>query len=194
MRDFLFYLNLGWEHIISLDALDHQLFILALVTAFTFRDLKQILILVTAFTIGHSITLALSVLDIFRLPSNLVEFLIPVTIFITALDNLLMRNKSENLIRINYFLALIFGLIHGMGFANSARMMMAKEQSIAVPLLGFNIGLELGQIVVVLIVIAFSYLLEKIFKLKTRHRVISFSVIVLFFSLKMILERSSDVF
>lgn len=192
MQDFLFYLKIGWEHIISADALDHQLFILALVTAFSFRDLKKILILVTAFTIGHSITLALSVLDIFRLPSNLVEFLIPVTILITAADNLLLR-KNDKILKINYFLALFFGLIHGMGFANSARLMIAKEQTIAIPLLGFNIGLELGQIIVVLIVIALFYLLEKVFKLNEKYRIIAISIIVIIFSLKMIFERFGGI-
>lgn len=193
MQDFLLYLKLGWEHIISWDALDHQLFILALVTAFTFRDLKQILILVTAFTIGHSITLALSVLDVFRLDSNLVELLIPMTIFLTAIDNLINRKKSVKLIKINYLLALIFGLIHGMGFANTARMMIAKEQSLAIPLLGFNIGLELGQIIVVLIVISIFTLLEKGAGLKEKYKVIPVSVIILLLSLKMIFERFSGV-
>lgn len=87
MTDFLFYLQLGWEHIISSDALDHQLFILALVAIFSFKDLKKVLILVTAFTIGHSVTLALSAFDIIRFPSNWIEFLIPCTIVFTALDN-----------------------------------------------------------------------------------------------------------
>ncbi|MGE4514480.1 MAG: HupE/UreJ family protein, partial [Chryseobacterium sp.] len=89
MQDFLFYLKLGWEHIISLDALDHQLFVLALIAVYSFNDLKKILILVTAFTIGHSITLALSTFDIVRVNSAWVEFLIPLTIVMTSLDNIL---------------------------------------------------------------------------------------------------------
>ena len=134
MQDFIFYLKLGWEHIISLDALDHQLFILALIAVYSYNDFKKILILVTAFTIGHSVTLALSVLDVFRIPSDWVEFLIPLTIAITAFDNILMRNKQNRLMKMNYYLALIFGLVHGMGFANLARLTMAKEQSIFMPL------------------------------------------------------------
>ncbi len=97
MTDFFFYLKLGWEHIISLDALDHQLFILVLVAVYFYRDWRKILILITAFTIGHSITLALSVLDMFRLPSNLVEILIPVTIMLTALDNILFRKNQKKI-------------------------------------------------------------------------------------------------
>ncbi|MGZ5264245.1 MAG: HupE/UreJ family protein, partial [Kaistella sp.] len=113
MNDFLFYLNLGWEHIISLDALDHQLFVLVLVAVFALKDWENILWIITAFTIGHSVTLALSVFDIVRAPAKWVEFLIPLTIVVTALDNILMRNRQKNLMKMNFYLALFFGLIHG---------------------------------------------------------------------------------
>lgn len=189
MTDFLFYLQLGWEHIISIDALDHQLFILALVAIFSFQDLKKVLILVTAFTLGHSFTLALSAFDIIRFPSNWVEFLIPCTIVFTALDNIIFSKNEDKLIKLNYFLALIFGLIHGMGFANSVRMMLAKEQSIVIPLLGFNIGLEIGQIAVVIIVLSIFYILSTFLKLKKKHWVMLVSAPILIFSIKMALER-----
>ena len=189
MTDFLFYLQLGWEHIISIDALDHQLFILALVAIFSFQDLKKVLILVTAFTLGHSFTLALSAFDIIRFPSNWVEFLIPCTIVFTALDNLIFSKNEDKLIKLNYFLALIFGLIHGMGFANSVRMMLAKEQSIVIPLLGFNVGLEIGQIAVVIIVLSIFYILSTFLKLKKKHWVMLVSAPILIFSIKMAIER-----
>ena len=189
MTDFLFYLQLGWEHIISIDALDHQLFILALVAIFSFQDLKKVLILVTAFTLGHSFTLALSAFDIIRFPSNWVEFLIPCTIVFTALDNLIFSKNEDKLIKLNYFLALIFGLIHGMGFANSVRMMLAKEQSIVIPLLGFNVGLEIGQIAVVIIVLSIFYILSTFLKLKKKHWVMLVSAPILIFSIKIALER-----
>ena len=189
MTDFLFYLQLGWEHIISIDALDHQLFILALVAIFSFQDLKKVLILVTAFTLGHSFTLALSAFDVIRFPSNWVEFLITCTIVFTALDNLIFSKNEDKLIKLNYFLALIFGLIHGMGFANSVRMMLAKEQSIVIPLLGFNIGLEIGQIAVVIIVLSIFYILSTFLKLKKKHWVMLVSAPILIFSIKMALER-----
>src|SRR5580698_718155 len=112
MSDFGFYFKMGWEHIISADALDHQLFILALACVYTIRDIKKVLILVTAFTIGHSLTLALSVYDIIRFSSKWVEFLIPCTIFITALNNVLQVDSKGASARINYYLALCFGLIH----------------------------------------------------------------------------------
>ena len=189
MTDFLFYLQLGWEHIISSDALDHQLFILALVAIFSFKDLKKVLILVTAFTIGHSITLALSAFDIIRFPSNWIEFLIPCTIVFTALDNLIFSKNVEKLIKLNYFLALFFGLIHGMGFANSVRMMLAQEQSITIPLFGFNVGLEIGQIAVVIIILSIFYILSTFLKLKKKHWVMLVSAPILVVSLKMAIER-----
>ena len=189
MQDFLFYLQLGWEHIISKDALDHQLFILALIAIFSFRDWKKVLILVTAFTIGHSLTLVLSALDIFRFPSDWVEFLIPCTIVFTALDNIIFSKNEKKLIQLNYYLALLFGLIHGMGFANSVRMMLASEQDITLPLFGFNVGLELGQIVVVAIALFIHYIFSEVLKLSNKIWIYIISVPIFIFALKMALER-----
>lgn len=189
MQDFLFYLQLGWEHIISKDALDHQLFILALIAIFSFRDWKKVLILVTAFTIGHSLTLVLSTLDVFRFPSDWVEFLIPCTIVFTALDNIIFSKNEKKLIQLNYYLALLFGLIHGMGFANSVRMMLASEQDITLPLFGFNVGLELGQIVVVAIALFIHYIFSEILKLSNKIWIYIISVPIFIFALKMALER-----
>ncbi|MPL54547.1 hypothetical protein SDC9_00012 [bioreactor metagenome] len=189
MQDFLFYLQLGWEHIISKDALDHQLFILALIAIFSFRDWKKVLILVTAFTIGHSLTLVLSTLDVFRFPSDWVEFLIPCTIVFTALDNIIFSKNEKKLIQLNYYLALLFGLIHGMGFANSVRMMLASEQDITLPLFGFNVGLELGQIVVVAIALFIHYIFSEVLKLSNKIWIYIISVPIFIFALKMALER-----
>lgn len=189
MQDFLFYLKLGWEHIISLDALDHQLFVLALIAVYSYNDWKKILILVTAFTIGHSITLALSILDIFRVPSAWVEFLIPLTIVLTSLDNIIMKNQKQTLMRANYYLALIFGLIHGMGFANTARVMIAKSQNIFFPLLGFNIGLEIGQIIIVFAILIVLFIALKIFKVNKKDWILFVSSGVFALALKMTLER-----
>lgn len=189
MQDFMLYLKLGWEHIVSLDALDHQLFVLVLMAIFVFKDWKKILWVVTAFTIGHSITLVLSAFDILRAPAKWVEFLIPLTIVITALDNILMRNKPQNLMKMNYYLALFFGLVHGMGFANTARMMMSKEESIFVPLLGFNIGLEVGQIAVVIVIMILHFVMLTLFKVNKKEWVMFVSSAVFALALKMTLER-----
>ena len=189
MQDFLFYLQLGWEHIISKDALDHQLFILALIAIFSFRDWKKVLILVTAFTIGHSLTLVLSALDVFRFPSDWVEFLIPCTIVFTALDNIIFSKNEKKLIQLNYYLALLFGLIHGMGFANSVRMMLASEQDITLPLFGFNVGLELGQIIVVAIALFIHYIFSEVLKLSNKIWIYIISVPIFIFALKMALDN-----
>ncbi len=189
MQDFIFYFEWGWQHIISTDALDHQLFIAALAAIYLLKDWKQVLILVTAFTIGHSLTLALSVMDVVRFNSKWVEFLIPVTIVITAISNLFQKKFTPRSVRINYFLALFFGLIHGMGFANNIRIALASDQSIATGLLGFNIGLEAGQIVVVLLLLFLSHLIVSTFKANRREWVIFLSAAVFGLALKMILER-----
>ncbi|MDV3823337.1 HupE / UreJ protein [Elizabethkingia anophelis] len=189
MNDFMFYLRMGWDHIVSKYALDHQLFILVLIAVYTIQDFKKVLILVTAFTIGHSLTLALSVFDILRVPSAWVEFLIPCTIAITALINIFGKNNVQKQMKLNYSLALFFGLIHGMGFANSIRITLAKEQSIATGLLGFNIGLELGQIVVVLAVLIILFLLTSIFKMDRKNWIMFVSSGVFALSLQMALER-----
>jgi len=189
MQDFGFYFGLGWEHIISKNALDHQLFIAAIAAIYLLKDWKQVLILVTAFTIGHSVTLALSVFDVIRFSSSWVEFLIPCTIIITAVSNLFQKKFTAKSIRINYFLALAFGLIHGMGFANSIRFMLASDQSVGWGLFGFNVGLEVGQIVVVVVLLLLAYLIINIFRVNRREWVIFLSAAIFSLALKMALER-----
>lgn len=159
MEDLAFYFKEGWHHIISFDALDHQLFMLVLSAVFLLKDWRRVLIMVTAFTIGHSLTLALSVYDIIRVKSSLVEFLIPCTILVTAIMNFFPAIVNHRRFGLNYFAALFFGLIHGLGFANAIRFMIAKDQHIGSALFGFNCGLEAGQIVVVLIILLISWLI-----------------------------------
>lgn len=189
MQDFGFYFGFGWEHIISKDALDHQLFIAVLAAIYVLKDWKQVLILVTAFTIGHSITLALSVFDVIRLNSKWVEFLIPVTIVITALSNLFQKKFTPRSIRINYFLALFFGLIHGMGFANTIRFLLAEDQNMGWSLFAFNVGLEAGQIVVVTILLLVAHFIITAFNVSRREWVIFLSAAVFSLALKLSLER-----
>lgn len=189
MQDFGFYFEIGWEHIISKNALDHQLFIAAIAAIYLLKDWKQVLILVTAFTIGHSVTLALSVFDVIRFSSSWVEFLIPCTIIVTAGSNLFQKKFTPKSIRINYFLALAFGLIHGMGFANSIRFMLASDQSVGWGLFGFNVGLEVGQVVVVVVLLLLAYLIINIFRVNRREWVIFLSAAVFSLALKMALER-----
>ena len=191
------YFRMGWEHIMSWDALDHLLFITALAIIYTLSDWKQLLILVTAFTIGHSLTLYLSARQVFSFEDKWVEFLIPVTIVITSVSNLFQKQFTKRSIRINYILALLFGLIHGMGFANTIRMMLPRnDHDIVWPLLQFNLGLEAGQIIVVLIILSATYIalngvhrIIPAFTIIRREWVIFISGGIFALSLMMALER-----
>ena len=179
MNDFNLFFGIGIDHILNTGAIDHLLFIVVLCAVYLITDWKKLLVLITAFTIGHSLTIALSVYDVVRFNSAWVEFLIPLTIVLTALYNLSMSGKAipRQKIQINYLLALFFGLVHGMGFANNIRFMLAESQSILLPLLGFNLGLELGQIIVVSILLLLSILAIKLMKLQHRYWAMGLSLI-----------------
>ena len=189
MNDFGFYFKLGWDHIMSIDALDHLLFVLVLSAVYTLREWLQVLILITAFTVGHSITLALSTLNLITINSRLVEFLIPCTIVITAVTNLFQKTFTVRAVRLNYFLALFFGLVHGLGFANTLRFMLARDQSLGWALFGFNIGLEAGQVVIVLMILIIAYIIIEYLKVLRREWVLFISAGVFSLALKMALER-----
>jgi len=189
MSDIVFYFTTGWHHIISWGALDHILFIIALAAIYLTENWKQVLVLITAFTIGHSLTLALSVYDLIRLDDKWVEFSIPYTILATAVFNFMAKNFKPKSLRLNYFLALFFGLIHGMGFANTIRFMLAKDQNIAIPLLSFNIGLEVGQIVVVAFILLFSFILVNKLKLNRQWWVWGLSTCAIIIALNMMVDR-----
>ena len=189
MTDFIFYFKIGWSHIISKDALDHLYFISLLSIVYRFVDWKKVLILVTAFTIGHALTLFMSVLDLVRISESYVEFAIPCTIIITAVVNLYRRNELSQTNSIHYGMALFFGLIHGLGYANTIRFMLASDQNILASLFSFNLGLESGQIFVVLLILFLVWVTGKIRLFTHRDLVMFFSVIILSFSFKMAIER-----
>ncbi len=189
MKDLAFYFSLGWHHIISISALDHQLFILALCAIYLLNDWQKVLVLVTAFTLGHSITLALSVYSIVHINDKLVEFLIPCTIIITSIFNFFAKKIGTKNIQLNYFFALFFGLIHGLGFANTIRFLLAKDQRIGWSLFGFNVGLEAGQVIVVTIILLLSYIIVNIFKLKQPWWIYALSSITFIWAVKFAMER-----
>jgi hypothetical protein len=189
MNDLAFYFKEGWQHIISTSALDHQLFILALTAVYLLKDWKKVLVLVTAFTIGHSLTLALSVYNVVYIQEVFVEVLIPCTIMFTALFNIVQKDISQKAVQLNYFFALSFGLIHGLGFANTIRFMLAKDQTIGWGLFGFNIGLEVGQIIIVTIILLVSYLVVNILKAPQKWWVYILSALTFTWAVKFALER-----
>ncbi|MBB1283903.1 HupE/UreJ family protein [Flavisolibacter sp. BT320] len=189
MNDFSFYFNIGWHHIMTLEALDHILFVAALSAIYLLKDWKQVLILITAFTVGHAITLFLSAKELVRVDIATVEFLVPCTIALTAIFNLFQKSFTPKAVRINYFLALFFGLIHGMAFAETLRMILATDQSFALAMFSFSLGLEAGQILVVLLMLVLAQVLIQLFKVERRHWVIFLSAAVFSLSLQMALER-----
>lgn len=171
MSEFQLYFVLGKDHILDyLNGYDHILFVVALCAIYLTRDWRKILVLVTAFTIGHSITLALATLNVITVNAALIEFLIPLTIFITAFGNLFRKEESYSIkpIQTNYLFALIFGLIHGMGFSNYLKAILGKDQSIFTQLLAFNLGLEFGQIVIVGIFMVVSFILVDLINVSRR--------------------------
>jgi len=161
---FTTYLQLGFDHILDIEGFDHILFVVALCAVYRISQWKQVLILVTAFTIGHSITLALAGMELVSISPEIIEFLIPFTILLTALFNVWKGSVTSKHIKWNYFLALFFGLIHGLGFSNFFRALISKEDNIISMLFPFNIGVEIGQIVIVFITMFCSYLVIDIFR------------------------------
>ncbi len=191
MSTFQMYLSLGIDHIADLKAYDHILFILTLCAVYQLRQWRKLLILITAFTIGHSITLGLATLKFINVPTNLIEFLIPVTILITALANILQKSGKISLKAhyFKYFLALFFGLIHGLGFSNYLKSLLGKESSIIGPLFSFNLGIEIGQFLIVAIIIFFTWILVDLLGVKRREWNLVLSGAGLGISLVIILDR-----
>lgn len=170
MSEFQLYFQLGHEHIMDRGAYDHMAFVIALAAIYQIADWKRVLVLVTAFTIGHSITLALATLKLVSVNMDWVEFLIPLSIMITALTNIFTSKERihQRPININYGLALLFGLIHGLGFSNYLQALLGGEESITWPLFAFNIGLEVGQIIIVGLFLGISFIFVSIFGVDRR--------------------------
>jgi hypothetical protein len=171
MTTFGLYLSLGFDHIADLTGYDHILFLMALCAVYSLKQWAKVLILVTTFTLGHTLTLALATLDLIRISTGLIEFLIPVTIIMTGLWNIIQPSDSSDVAshRFKYSMALFFGLIHGLGFSNYLRSLLGTEQDLLLPLFSFNLGLELGQIMIVLAVLLVSFVLVNLVGMKRRE-------------------------
>ena len=157
MSDFYLWFSTGLEHIADWKGYDHILFLLALCGVYRLAEWRQLLVLITAFTVGHSLTLALSVLDIVRVNTKWIEFLIPVTIALTCVMNLADLKKTKRAhAGLRYSTALFFGLIHGLGFSFLLKSLLGKEENLVPPLFAFNVGLEAGQLLIVAVVLLLS--------------------------------------
>lgn len=191
MQDFKLYFGIGTGHILTWEAMDHILFVAALCLRYLIRDWKKVVILVTAFTIGHSITLALSALGLVHFATRWIEFLIPLTIVATAINNLLQRTgqvEHPSRLPLIYFFALFFGLIHGLAFANSLLSLVGKDE-LLIPLLSFNLGIEAAQLLIVAIILAISFIFVQLLKIRRIWWVRGVSALVLLASLKMAYDR-----
>ena len=171
MNQFQFYLTLGFEHISNLAGYDHILFLVALCAIYRMEQWRKILVLVTAFTIGHSVTLLLASLDVVSIPSSIIKFLIPTTILLTALHNVISKQAGEQSSKMwrNYLMALFFGFIHGMDFSNYFKALIMNPSELTVPLLGFNLGIELGQLLVVFFIVGTAFLVLNVIGVKHRE-------------------------
>ncbi|MEL7252083.1 MAG: HupE/UreJ family protein [Bacteroidota bacterium] len=178
-----YYIQLGIEHILDPQGLDHLYFIVSFCLLYTIWDIRKIAAIVTAFTVGHSITLALAALDRINVNPDLIEALIPITILVSCLLNYwtLLRQRDYELPKgyLIYFVILFFGLIHGLGFSNFLSAMLFEGESIVVPLLGFNIGIEVAQLIIVLVVLAILSLSDHLLKAKKTVRLVLNTIITL---------------
>ena len=190
MNDFGLYFNIGYKHIAGLRGIDHILFVVALCIRYQFIDWRKLLILITAFTIGHSITLALSVFDMVDYSVKWIEFLIPVTIVITAISNVFVKKfvfKSK--FPLIYFLALFFGLVHGLGFSSYLKSLLGTEHTVFWQLLAFNVGLEAGQLLIVTGVLLISFIFVSILKFNRREYLLAVSAGIFALALQMAIDR-----
>jgi hypothetical protein len=190
MHEFWMYVQIGFNHIANLSGMDHILFVAALCIRYQLPDWKKWLILVTAFTIGHSITLVLSVFNYLDFSTNWIEFFIPVTILITSISNMFVKKFSFNTkFPVIYFFALFFGLIHGLGFSLYLKSLLGISQNIAPALLAFNLGLEIGQILIVMAILVISFIFVMLLKAPRRDFILIVSGGILALSLQMAIER-----
>ena len=190
MQDFWLYFQLGRDHIADWKGYDHILFVTVLCLRYLLKDWRKVLVLVTAFTIGHSITLALSVLNYVTVSVKWIEFLIPVTIVITAISNIWQKDfQFKTRFPLIYFFALFFGLIHGLGFSNYLKSLLGKTTNIVAELLAFNLGLEFGQILIVLLALLVSWICISLLKFSRREYLLFLSGAIFGVAFLMAIER-----
>jgi hypothetical protein len=191
MSDFWIYFQIGLKHVLDIHAYDHVMFLMALTIPYAFKDWKRILLLVTVFTVGHTLALLLSVYGIITIKVNIVEFLIPITILITAFFNFFTAGKSSKTESINlvFFITLFFGIIHGLGFSNYFKTILGgSPSSKLLPLGEFALGIEAAQIIVVFVVLIISYIVQTIFRFSKRDWTLAMSAFIIGVVIPMVIE------
>lgn len=192
MSEFLIYFQIGLKHVLDINAYDHVLFLMALAVPFSFKDWQRVVVLVTLFTIGHTVALLLSVLEIIVIKANVVELLIPITILITAFYNLFTAGKTSKKDGLNliFFVTLFFGIIHGLGFSNYFKAILGgSTTSKLLPLAEFALGIEAAQIIVVFIILILSYIVQTFFRFSKRDWTLVMSAFIIGVVLPMIIEN-----
>lgn len=190
MDDFKLFIELAFKHVLDWEAYDHILFFIVLAVVYNFNDWKKALWLITFFTIGHTTTLGLATYEIVNIPKNIIEFFIPLTIFITAAVNIFTLNrKNFHQSNVNLFFAFFFGLIHGLGLSGFLKMTLEDSESKLLPLLEFALGVELAQIVIVILILIAGYVALNLFRVKKRDWVLVLSSIVIGIVIPMLFER-----
>lgn len=180
LDNFWFNVQYGMNHVLDINAYDHVLFLLVLTVPYMFKDWKRVLLLVTMFTLGHTISLVLAVYGVISVNANLVEFLIPITIMIVALYNIFTAGKKSpnEKIGVLFFSTLFFGLIHGLGFAGEFKMFVGRTDNKLLPLIEFALGIELAQLIIVFVVLFLGFLCQTIFRFSRRDWMMVLSAIV----------------
>lgn len=189
--NFLFNLEYGINHVLDINGYDHILFLIVLTVAYLFKDWKRVLLLVTVFTIGHTLSLILAAYNVVNVNGKLVEFLIPITILIVALFNVFTAGKGaqKEKVGILFFSTLFFGLIHGLGFAREFNMLVGKANNKFITLLEFALGIEIAQIIIVFVVLFLGYIMQTVFRFSKRDWVVVISAVVVGLVIPMIIHN-----
>lgn len=181
MSDFWFYFKIGLEHVLDYKAYDHVLFLIVLTVPYVFKDWRRVLLMVTLFTVGHMTSMILAVYGVVSVDRGIIEFLIPVTIFVSALYNVFTagRGAHKDKLGVLFITALFFGLIHGLGFSSFFKSLTAHLSSKILPLLEFGLGIEAAQIIIVLVVLIFGFICQTIFRFSRRDWCLFISAVVI---------------
>ncbi|WP_445737866.1 HupE/UreJ family protein [Mariniflexile sp.] len=190
LENFWFNVQYGINHVLDVKAYDHLLFLIVLTVPYLFKDWKRVFLLVTMFTLGHTLSLVLAVYNIVSVKASMVEFLIPITILVVALFNVFTSGKGaqKEKVGILFLSTLFFGLIHGLGFAREFKMLLGDSDNKIVLLLEFALGIELSQIIIVFSVLLFGYIMQTIFRFNKRDWIMVISAIVVGLVIPMILN------
>ncbi|AEH00607.1 HupE/UreJ family protein [Lacinutrix sp. 5H-3-7-4] len=190
LEELWFNVQYGINHVLDINAYDHVLFLIVLTVPYMFRDWKRVFLLVTVFTVGHTLSLILATYGAVKISGNLIEFLIPITILIVALFNVFTSGKGaqKEKIGVLFISTLFFGLVHGLGFAREFKLLIGNDDNKIITLLEFALGIELAQVIIVFIVLFLGYLTQTVFRFSKRDWIMVVSAIVVGLVIPMLLN------